>query len=108
MKELIKLVAILIGYLGVAPLLGLAIRNNRRAQQWLFGLMVFMTSWHINKITLMLHSIERYRGHTKGFEFSAIEVIAIALLIATFASRERLRRWIAPGAGLYLLYVAMS
>lgn len=106
MKELVKAEFILLAYIGLAPLLGLLIRERRHAQRWLFALMVFMTSWHINKITLMLASTEAYRGHTRGFEFSFLDVIAIALLVAS--TRQRTTRWLAPGAGLYMLFVALA
>lgn len=109
MNDLTKAALIVVGYLGVAPVLGLAIRNHRSAQRWLFALLVFMTSWHINKLTVMLGSIEWYRGHTKGFEFSLLTWTALVLLIATFTSSKGIsRRWFAPGTFLYLLYVAMS
>ncbi len=34
----------------------------------------------------MVGSIERYRGHTKGYEASLIEVFAVALIIAVARS----------------------
>jgi hypothetical protein len=110
MKDLIKAPVILMGYLIFAPLLGALIKSSRAAQRWVFALMVFMTSWHINKFTLMLDSIETYRGHTKGFEFSFIEILAVALIAASFLGRrgDRSWRWLAPGALLWLLYCGAS
>ena len=109
-KDLIKAPVILMGYLVFAPVLGAMIKNSRNAQRWVFAMMVFMTSWHINKFTLMLDSVEMYRGHTKGFEFSFIEILAIALITASFLARrgDRAWRWLAPGTLLYLLYCAAS
>jgi len=111
MKDLIKAPIILAGYLLFAPMLGMWIKNSRRTQGWIFGLMVFMTSWHINKFTLMLGSIETYRGHSKGFEFSFIEILAVALIYASVLKRkasDRSWKWLPPGALLYLLYCAVS
>src|SRR5258708_5665527 len=105
MLDLIKGFLALIAYFAIGPALGFAIRKNRQHQRWVFALLVFATSWHINKITIMLGSIEWYRGATKGFEFSFLDVLSIALLIS---GRNGIGRWFAPGAGLYLLYVAMS
>ena len=105
MVDIIKGILALIMYFGVAPALGSWLRGNRKRQRWVFGLLVFMTSWHINKITFMIHSIDWYRGATKGFEFSLLDVLSIALLIS---GRNPTGRWFAPGAWLYLLYVAMS
>ena len=111
MSDWIKAPIILLGYLLGGPLLGMAIRGSRRMQEFIFFLMVFMTSWHINKFTLMLHSVETYRGHTKGFEFSLIEILAIGLITASILnrdSRDREWRWVPPGTFLYLLYVGVS
>jgi hypothetical protein len=106
--DYLKLGLGLIGYCGIAPLLGWLVCDSRRLQRWLFGLLVFMTSWHINKLTLMVHSIEEYRGATKGFEISLLDVVAGALLFAVTLRPDRTRRWLPPGTLLYLFYVAMS
>jgi hypothetical protein len=106
--DYIKLVVGFLAYFLIAPLLGWLVSDSRRAQRWLFGLLVFMTSWHINKLTLMVHSIEDYRGATKGFELSLLDVVAGALLLAVMSRPDRTRRWVPPGTLLYLFYVAMS
>src|SRR5437667_8781542 len=105
MLDIIKGLVALIMYLVVAPALGHWLRERRDRQRWVFALLVFATSWHINKITFMIHSIDWYRGATKGFEFSLLDVFAIALLIS---GRNPIGRWFAPGAALYLLYVGAS
>ena len=105
MLDLIKGILALILYCVVAPALGHWLRGNRRRQRWAFGMLVFMTSWHINAITYMIDSIQWYRGATKGFEISFLDVVSIALLVS---GRNPMGRWFAPGAWLYLLYVAMS
>lgn len=111
MNDFIKAPIILFGYFVFAPLLGALIQGSRQAQSWIFALMVFMTSWHINKFTLMLGSIEKYRGHTKGFEFSLLEMLAIALIVAAILGKktgDKTWRWLPPGLLLYLLYCAAS
>ena len=111
MMDFIKAAIILFGYLILAPALGYFGKGSRRVQGWIFATMVFMTSWHITKFTLMLHSVEKYRGHSKGFEFSFIEILALSLLIASALARQpsdRSWRWLPPGTGLYLLYCAAS
>jgi hypothetical protein len=111
MTDLVKAPIVATQYLVFAPFLGVLIKNSRVAQRVVFGLMVFITSWHINKFTLMLVSVEKYRGHTKGFESSLIEVLAIALILASALSPPRLgekRRFLPPGALLYLLYAGVS
>jgi hypothetical protein len=103
MNDYVKLPAILIGYLVVAPLLGHFLAGKRAWQRLLVGLMVFMTSWHINKLTLMLMSVETYRGHTKGFEFSLLQILSIALLWARRREAPADFRWLPPGAWLWAL-----
>ena len=111
MMDAIKAAIILFGYLILAPSLGYLGKGSRRIQGWIFATMVFMTSWHITKFTLMLDSVEKYRGHSKGFEFSFIEILALSLLIASALGRQRSDRgwrWLPPGAFLYLLYCSAS
>ncbi len=108
LSDWIKAPIILFLYCVIAPAIALLIKGNRRRQRWVFATLVFMTSWQINKITLMLDSIDWYRGATKGFEFGLMDVLAIALLMASFLQRKRSWRLIAPGTLLYLLYIAFS
>lgn len=92
------------------PALGHWLAERRAAQRGVFCLMVFMTAWFPTKFTLMLGSIELYRGHTKGFEFSLIEVLAIALLVAAAKTRRQLLPTpplIPGGAWLYLFWCAL-
>jgi len=104
----VKISLALFGYLVAAPLLGYLISRDRRLQCWTFGLLIFLTSCHINKITFMIDSIDWYRGATKGFECSVLLVVAIALLIAQALNGKISRPWLAPGTLIYLLYVLAS
>ena len=108
MMDLIKFVIIFGLYFVAGPLAGVWLANNRTAQRWTVALLVFMTSWHINKLTLMLNSVETYRGHTKGFEGSLLEVVAIALLVARWREKAADFRWVPGWAWLWLLYCACS
>jgi hypothetical protein len=110
MSDWIKGPIILFFYCVLGPLIGIAIHGSRKGQRIVFGLMVFVTSWQINKLTLMLNSIETYRGHTKGFEASLIVVLAIALIVSSVMDKHHQpsRRFWPPGATLYLLYCAAS
>jgi hypothetical protein len=109
--DFIKAPIILFGYFILAPILAVLIKNSRPAQSGVFAMMVFMTSWHITKFTLMLHSVETYRGHTKGFEFSFIEILAVSLILASYLGRKPADtgwRLLPPGVFLYFLYCAVS
>lgn len=106
MMDLIKF-AILAGlYLVAGPVAGAWLANKRDAQRWTLAALVFMTSWHINKLTLMVGSVEMYRGHTKGFEGSLLEVVAIALLVARARERATDFRWLPGWVLLWLLHCA--
>lgn len=110
MKDIIKALVILVAYCGIGPLLGMMIAKSRKAQRVVFCLMVFMPCLHPGKLTLNVDSWEFYRGHTKGFEANWIEMLGVAIIVASWVNRAKLPgwRWLAPGALLYLLWVAMS
>ncbi len=110
MNDFAKAAVIFLAYAVAGPALGCAIAGRRAWQRGVFCLMVFMTAWAPSKITLMLGSIEKYRGHTKGFEASFIGVLAVALIVA--ASRGRGRpgnpsRLLPPGAWLYVAWCVL-
>lgn len=64
------------------------------------------------KLDVNLVSHYWYRGSTRGFEISFIDLLALSLLVSTLLTRERDRRWFWP-AGLcpmlvYFLYCCAS
>jgi hypothetical protein len=85
-KDLFKIIFALLLYGGFAPMLGVLMASRRTWQRALFGFMIFMPSLEPGRFTLMIGSIEKYRGHTKGYEVSLIEVFAMALIIAVAQS----------------------
>jgi hypothetical protein len=108
MSDWIKLPAILAAYFVVAPVAGLLLARRRQAQRWALALLVLMTSWHINKLTLMFLSVETYRGHTKGFEGSLLQIVALALLVARAVERAKDFRLMPRGAGWWLLHCGLA
>ncbi|MEI7730739.1 MAG: O-antigen ligase family protein [Verrucomicrobiota bacterium] len=108
MMDLVKTFAILFAYLLAAPALGWLLARDRRLERAAFCLMVFMPSWFPGKLTLMVNSVELYRGHTKGFEASIIEIVAVALIVSAALRREKGFRWLPPGLWLYLAWCALS
>lgn len=108
MSDLIKIPFVLTCYLLVAPALGFLLCGRVVAQRLVLGLMVFMTSWQINKFTMMMGSVERYRGHTKGFEASLVSVLGLALIVNAFLERRPDFRWLPGAARLWLLYCGLS
>lgn len=57
---------------------------------------------------MMIGSIETYRGHTKGYEISLIEVLALALLFAVRRASNGSPSGRIPGLGWYLFWCAVS
>ncbi|OYW69922.1 MAG: hypothetical protein B7Z21_00450 [Verrucomicrobiales bacterium 32-60-5] len=105
-KDVLKFIIALALYGGLAPLLGTILATRRSWQRVLFGLMIFMPTLQPGRFTLMLGSIDTYRGHTKGFEVSLIEVFAIALIFAVCCGPREpsmpRRAKLPPGTLVYL------
>lgn len=108
MKEVIKLAIVLLGYLGLAPWFGWVLSRHRRAERATFCLLVSMASWFPSKLTLMVDSVEFYRGHTKGFEFSLPVATGIALTVCGIFRRPDGFRLLPPGFFVYLFYCVLS
>ena len=108
MKDLLKLAVLLPSYFWLGPALGAWAASSRKARRAIFCLMIFLTALAPGKFTLMVVSMEKYRGHTKGFEGNFIEVLAIALMVAS--SRNRYGGWLkwGPGLKLYLAWICLS
>ena len=107
-SDWIKLAILLPVFLGLGPLLGLATRDNPRAQRWIFAVLCFMTVnglFAAGNWGLTLASVETYRGHAKGYHFYFNLVLAIALLVATAKRPPGEPKGLPPGMGLYFLFV---
>lgn len=95
-------------YGGLAPILGWWLASRRVCQRVVFAGMLVLTVMRPGNFMMMIGGIETYRGHTKGYEISLIEVLALALLFAVRrASRGSQAAWI-PGLGWYLLWCGLS
>jgi len=110
MKDALKILITLIAYMGVGPVLGCLIANSQKAQRFVLGMMAFMPCLPPGRLTLMIFSIEDYRGHTKGFEANWIEVLGIALLIASMrnAAVKPQRPLVPPGVVIYICWCLLS
>lgn len=107
-KEIIKFIFVALLYGAVAPGLGAYFAKNRTAERIALAIMVSMPSWIPGKLTLMINSVELYRGHTKGFEFSIIVATGIALTMAAYFRKTPGARILPPGFKLYLGYCAVA
>lgn len=104
MNDLVKAAVILPSYVIVGPVIGLVIAGKRHLERLVFCVMMALTALYPTKFTLMLNSIETYRGHVKGFEFSFLDVFAIALIVAAAKRRGSGPLLLVPGAGVHLLW----
>ncbi len=108
MMDVIKFMILFGLHAVAAPVVGVWMSGHRKRQRWGLAVLVFMTSWHINKLTLMVNSVEMYRGHTKGFEGSLLTVVALALLVARWWEKTADFRWLPSCVVFWLLYCAAS
>lgn len=104
-KTILKILVIAFVYLGIGPLLGCYLKGRDPARRIVLG---FIAWWLVRPpmdFTLMLYSIEWYRGHTKGFEFNFIEAIAIGLALAAMLEKRKDFRLLPPGLWAWFLWI---
>lgn len=107
-KTLIKVLVIAFVYLGVGPLLGFFLKGKDTARRVTLGFMAWWLVRPPSDFTLMLYSIETYRGHCRGFEFNFIEAIAIGLALASLLERRKDFRFLPPGLWAWMLWVGVG
>ena len=107
-KTLIKILVIAFVYLGIGPLLGYYLRGKDFARRVTLGFMAWWLVRPPSDFTLMLDSIETYRGHSRGFEFNFIEAIAIGLALAALLEKRKDFRFLPPGLWAWLLFVGVG
>lgn len=107
MNDFVKATVILPSYAVIGPLIGVAIAGKRNLERLVFCAMLALTALYPTKFTLMLNSIEKYRGHVKGFEFSFIEVLAISLIVAAYKRGSAGPKLLVPGALSYLVWCGL-
>jgi hypothetical protein len=107
-KILLKVLVIVFMYLGVGPLLGFYLKGKDTARRVALGFMAWWLVRPPSDFTLMLYSIEKYRGHTKGFEFNYIEAIAIGLALAALLEKRKDFRFFPPGMWAWFLWISVG
>ncbi len=107
-KTLLKVLVIAFAYLGGAPLLGNYLKGKDKARRITLGFMAWWLVRPPSDFTLMLDSIESYRGHTKGFEFNYVEAIAIGLALAAIGEKRKDFRYFPPGLWAWFLWIGVG
>jgi len=110
MPDWFKIVMLVPIYLAFAPLVGFAIRRNRPAQCVVFFLMLFGAMLQYRWISTSPGFPQDffYRGHTRGFECTAMEVMAVILIFAGRGTTPLRGPWLPPGIWMYLLYCGVA
>lgn len=105
-KTILKVLVIAFVYLGAGPALAFLLRGRETARRVALGFMAWWLVRPPSDFTLMLYSVEKYRGHCRGFEFNFLEALAIGLALAALLEKRRDFCWLPPGLWAWLLWVA--
>jgi hypothetical protein len=106
LKTILKVMVIAFVYLGIGPMLGFFLKGKDTARRITLGFMAWWLVRPPSDFTLMLYSIETYRGHSRGFEFNFIEAIAIGLALAALLEKRKDFRFLPPGLWAWFLWIA--
>jgi hypothetical protein len=104
-KTILKVLVIAFVYLGLGPLLGYYLKGKDFARRVTLGFMAWWLVRPPSDFTLMLYSIEKFRGHARGFEFNFIEAIAIGLALAALLEKRKDFRYLPPGLLSWFLFI---
>ena len=107
-KTILKVLVIAFVYLGIGPLLGYYLKGRDTARRITLGFMAWWLVRPPSDFTLMLYSIEEYRGHCRGFEFNFIEAIAIGLALAALLEKRKDFRFLPPGLWAWFLWIMVG
>ena len=108
LKTLLKVLVIAFVYLGIGPLLGFYLKGKDTARRIALGFMAWWLVRPPSDFTLMLNSVETYRGHSRGFEFNFIEAIAIGMALAALLEKRKDFRFMPPGLWAWFLWISVA
>jgi hypothetical protein len=108
MVDLIKALVLAGGYLVIAPLGGYILSKDRRMEDFTVCVLMFLLGLHIDTTVLMLGSIEWYRGASKGYEFTMMEILAVSLIFSALLNSKRKFVFLPLGTLLWFLYIGAS
>lgn len=105
---LIKGFLALIAYGLLPPVIALLIKDNRGLQRGVFFIMVMLLTFPAHTFSWMIDVYPEYRGHSRGFEFSCVVVLAMSLYLAAGMGRWAGFKWLPPGLKHYWLFCALG
>lgn len=108
MLDVIKLLFVTFGYVVIGPLGGYFVSRDQRLQDFLCFVLIFLMGLHIDTTVLMVGSVEWYRGVTKGFEFTMMEVVAISMIFASIFDPKKRFVFLPLGTIPWYVYVFAS
>ena len=106
--NILKILIILFVYLGIGPALGVFLKGRDFFRRLFLGFMAWWLVRPPSDFTLMLYSIETYRGHAKGFEFNFIEAIAIGFALNAIIEKRKDFRFLPPGLIVWITWILVS
>jgi hypothetical protein len=109
-SDVLKFTILVFLFFLAAPVAGFFMRGRPRWQRITFFLICFLTiegifepgEWGLTIDPIL------YRGHSRGFHFYLIEVVATALFFAQLFGNWRKIKLLPPGLGLYFVYCGLS
>jgi hypothetical protein len=103
----IKYFIFFITLLVCVPIGGLLACKYKRIEYFILSICVFFTCRLNESINFISH--EYYRGTSRGFEVTLVDLCTLCLLIVAFKKNGfRGMRWFPPGSFLYFLYFSFS
>ena len=106
--DLIKGFVLANGYFIAGPIGGLILSKDRRMEDFAVCVLMFLLGLHIDTTVLMLGSIEWYRGVTKGYEFTMMEILSVSIIFSTIFNSKRKFILLPFGTILWFLYIGAS
>lgn len=105
---IIKVCIILFMYFAVGPGFGFMSQQKDTMRRIALGFIAWWIVRPPSDFTLMLYSIEFYRGHTKGFEFNYIEAICIGLALGALLEKRSDFKYLPPALWAWVFWVIAS
>jgi hypothetical protein len=102
--EIIKIILIICGFICAVPFIGTVLNRRPQLRGPALGILILLTALPENWITLTVFSQDWYRGHVRGFEFSAIDIWAAGMIMGLILTARSHTTHVIPIILTWLLY----